>query len=379
MKFLFLHPRKSILAAPNRSGDALTQSAGFTLVEILVGMAMALIGVVIMMQVTTAFEGQKRTTTGGDDAQNTGAIALYQLQRELRLAGYGIASPSLLGCALTLPNATTVTLLPATINPAGIAPMGTGANGRDAGTDSILLMYGNSNGSVEGITINSGAGPYAVQAPTSFAVGDFVMAARTVQPTPCSGANALVLTNVTAIAGNSISVGVGAAGLASALLFNLGQAPTFAGYLVRNGTLKRCDFRASDCTGGIDDDARWVPVANSIAALRLDHGRDTTAPVDGIVDTWDQTIAATTPVACGGVRISAVRVGLLARSGQFEREEITTGTVGKAPLPTWDGSVQFDLAANVAVEPNWKNYRYRVLQTVVPIRNVALVATTAGC
>jgi type IV pilus assembly protein PilW len=353
---------------------------GFTLVEVLVGMAMALIGVVIMMQVTTAFESQKRSTTSGEDAQNTGAIALFQLQRDLRMAGFGISSRQLIGCTMTL-NSATLTIMPVLINPTGITPMALGANGRDAGTDSVIIMYGEGNGSVEGDSISNmvGGNVYAVQAPTGYSVGDRVIAARTVQPNPCSGGNSLVLDRVTGIAGQNVTVAGGVAGMTNQTLFNVGQTLNAVGYIIRNGTLKRCDFFTTDCTTGVDTDSVWVPIANSIAALRLDNGRDTTPIMDGTVDVWDQAIAATTPPACGGLRVSAVRVGLLARSGQYERDPITTGAADKAPLPTWDGSVAFDLAANVAVEPNWQHYRYRVMQTVVPIRNIAMAGGVTGC
>ena len=42
---------------------------GFSLVELMVGLVVGMIGVVIMMQIFSVSEGYKRTTTGGDDAQ----------------------------------------------------------------------------------------------------------------------------------------------------------------------------------------------------------------------------------------------------------------------------------------------------------------------
>ncbi|MCX7179106.1 MAG: prepilin-type N-terminal cleavage/methylation domain-containing protein, partial [Proteobacteria bacterium] len=55
---------------------------GFSLVEIMVGMVIGMLGIIVMMQIFALAEGQKRSTTGGGDAQNTGAIALYGLQRD---------------------------------------------------------------------------------------------------------------------------------------------------------------------------------------------------------------------------------------------------------------------------------------------------------
>ncbi len=67
---------------------------GFTLVEIMVAMVIGMLGIIIMMQMSSMFESQKRTTTGGDDALNAGAIALYGLQQSAQQAGYCFASAS---------------------------------------------------------------------------------------------------------------------------------------------------------------------------------------------------------------------------------------------------------------------------------------------
>lgn len=77
-------------------------SAGFSLVEIMVGMVIGLIGMIVILQVFGLFEGQKRTTTGGDDAQNAAAIALFGLQHDIEQAGYGISDVSLFSCNLQL-------------------------------------------------------------------------------------------------------------------------------------------------------------------------------------------------------------------------------------------------------------------------------------
>lgn len=63
---------------------------GFTLVELMVGLVIGLIATLVIMQTFSAFEGNKRSTTGISDAQTSGNIGLYMVQRELQFAGYGI-------------------------------------------------------------------------------------------------------------------------------------------------------------------------------------------------------------------------------------------------------------------------------------------------
>ena len=67
-----------------------TRQRGLSLVEIMVGLVIGLITVMVIGQVAAEFEGQKRTSTGGGDAQSNGAAALFQLEREIRMAGYGL-------------------------------------------------------------------------------------------------------------------------------------------------------------------------------------------------------------------------------------------------------------------------------------------------
>jgi len=64
-------------------------SYGFSLVEILVAMVIALLGTIIIFQVFAVSEGIRRTSTSGGDAQQFGALALFTLERDVRVAGYG--------------------------------------------------------------------------------------------------------------------------------------------------------------------------------------------------------------------------------------------------------------------------------------------------
>jgi len=138
---------------------------GFTLVEIMVAMAIGMLGIVIIMQMSLTFEGQKRTTTGGDDALNAGAIALYGLQQGIQQAGYCFSTAAS-AVAITLPLGAAVgTVRPAMVNP---APLANNATISDTNTDTILVAYGNdacpidsASGVASAVTLNVQA--YAVK------------------------------------------------------------------------------------------------------------------------------------------------------------------------------------------------------------------------
>jgi len=404
-------------------------ASGFSLVEIMVGMVIGMLGLIIMMQVFTLSEGQKRATTGGGDALTSGTIALFGLQRDIHQAGYGVSDPKLLGCSVLLRAGVTLNgIAPMTINHASI-PAG------DANTDTLLLVYGNSSGSPQGdgitaqpATAGASVAPdiYAVQAPTSFTGADRVIATPQNRATPCD----LTLTSITGVgvgssANVTVNAGTGVAGVSNGILFNLGQAPRVLAYAIRGGNLTLCDYMVADCSNAAStgNATIWVPIANNIVSLKAQYGRDTmlgltplVTTMDGIVDWYDQTTpygpsaitpsppnpapqgtaqpappmapGATAPsYQCAFARIPAVRLALVARSATFEKTAVTTAA------PTWDGSAAHtpnpptasdsigwtadpvDLSANAI----WQNFRYRVIQTVVPLRNVAWQGVPTGC
>ena len=112
----------------------------------------------------------------------------------------------------------------------------------------------------------------------------------------------------------------------------------------------------------------WPAIASNIVSLRAEYGRDTSAPPDAIVDLYDQTQPGT---ACGWAAVYALRIALVARSAQFDKAVLTS------TAPTWMGSANTPVV--LTADDNWQHYRYKVFQTVVPIRNVAWLGVQSGC
>lgn len=390
--------------------------SGFGLVELMVAMVIGMLGIIVMMQVFSMFEGQKRTTTSGDDAITTGAIALHSLQRDIQKAGWGISDIALIGCTITglTVGGGAIPLNPVTINPVAaggtpLVPVG------DNNTDTLLVVSGNGNGTVEGdqflSATSANATAYTVWAPIAFAdpapLDAFPMRVVATARNRNAGACALVADSVTAQpTASSVTLTVGGVGTAFASgdrLFMLGDRPVVRVYAIRGGNLTVCDWTASNCAaaGSTGNASVWVPIANDIVSLRAQYGRDTAADdMDGIVDVWDRTIPTTaTPVsasatrnleACAIARVGAVRVALVARSTQPERTldwpALTQHVTPAAPV--WAGNdpaavaisataaaaVGFTLPSPDPSWPTWQDFRYKVFQTVIPLRNI----TTQG-
>lgn len=357
---------------------------GVSLVELMVGLVIGAIAVLVIMQVFQLSEGARRTTVGGDDAQITGTVAVTALQREVNQAGYSSSAFPLLGCAVTLPGGWTIpSLAPMAINPMA-APATPLIPGADPNTDTLLVIYGNNTGSPEGDQVAAQAlqNVYSVATPTSFAVGDFIVAAQswmtTPGPRPVGTPCPLTLERVQAVVSPSpptVTVATGVAGMINGTLYNFGAAPQVLAYRVRGGNLTQCDFMVNNCSlaGSIDDDTVWVPIGSGIVSMRAQYGRDTTAPaMDGIVDLFDQ---ATPVTQCGWARTTAMRMAVVARSGEMSKPGEEPTSLANAPQWAASDAVPLTLDDN----PDWQRFRYKSFETTTPLRNLAWQGVRPGC
>lgn len=342
------------------------RSMGFSLIEIMVGLAIGMFAMVVMMQVFGAAEGNRRATTGGNDAQVSAALGLYNLERDIRQAGQGISAFQVLGCSLqytTMASGESVTLdalAPVTLNSSKVAA-------GDDKTDTVLVVYGSSGGSSEGdpLTALSTSASLAVTVPASFTVGDWVMAAPGTRAEPC----ALSMGKVSAIAGSTLTVTAATAGMVVGdIVYDLGASPTIRAYAVRDHQLKSCDYLQYDCSKSTDD-GRWTTVAGGVVSLRAQYARDTTVGnMTGVVSVYDQTTpgsagdtAASLALYCRWARVIGMRLAVVAQSTQYDK----TYT---APTPTWAGSA--DAPIDISGLSDHQYYRYKTLETTVPLRNM---------
>jgi type IV pilus assembly protein PilW len=410
------------------------RSAGFTLIEVMIAMLIGLIGIVVIMQVFAVSESYKRTASSGTDAMVNGGIALYMMERELRLAGYGLNNPIAAGCmTVRVWNQATGTGKDMPIHPVEIVDAA--ANGLplpDANTDMLMISYGSAETFVEGVQVDQvtdassdlrvfgnilafrsgdlmiavmpGAGvggapqcgmheitrvPQPVNncaqgAPASGTdrlehnTGAYLSAYKTCTSTPPKRNKAGGLTTAGGVVFARLSMTNGAR------LYALGGTPQVKLYAIRGGNLTMCEWLSTDCT----QPANFAVVADNIVSLRAVYGQDfdgnptpTTPAGDGQVDQWSRAAFTT---ANQITRTLAVGVSLTARSGL--REKPTTGTVCDAttqsdrpdkgqPLDWYEGytPVVGSLAGadiNLTAVPDWRCYRYKLFQTTVPIRNM---------
>jgi len=339
------------------------RSRGMSLVELLVAAAIGIIASLAIFQVFAVFEGQKRTTTSGGEAQTSGTLALFTLERELRQAGYGINNLDFLGCKIQGRDAASATNFTLELIPVKITQGALGA------PDTITMMYGSGEllPNPASITQNmpSASSDFKVSNRYGFQEGDIVIAAEAGKdctlsqvsnlpgapnPTdqvihnpgtytdPNTGAQKDIRYNPSAF-----PPGSGISYTTNAKLFNIGSLPANNIYSVQNGqlTLQQALF------GAVPPGTN--PLYDNIVQLQAQYGKDTDS--NGVVDVFDEITPATT---ADWAQVLAVEEVSLATIRLWEDSATAPTTTG----PVW------------TLTADDRHYRYKVFQTVVPLRNM---------
>lgn len=321
------------------------RQTGFTLVEIMVGLAIGMLATLVIMQVFSVFETQKRTTTGTADAQTNGGIALYNIGRELQVAGYPLmpADDSPLECTTLTFGATGIT---------GISPVTI----TDGASDTITLRYGSSASGGIPTAITAMGAPNANDATVDnnfgCQVGDITLIAN---GTTCAMSSATAVTGTTTVTLADTTAAISGANLSCLGTWNEIAYAATGGELTRNGT----------------------PTVAGVVNLQAQYGISATAASNQItawVDATGGTWAA--PSVADRNRIKAVRIAVVARNAKMEPGIVTaacSSTTAAAPtgLCAWEGSAASPAPAiDLSADANWQRYRYRVFETIVPLRNI---------
>ncbi|MCM8565921.1 PilW family protein [Thauera linaloolentis] len=345
---------------------------GFTLVEIMVGMVVGLLALLVVMQVFGSFEGQKRITTGTADTQTNGALALQGVLRETQLAGYGFAlfhrGANLLNCTTSLNGSTVAggfSTVPVVI-----------ANGDGAASDAITVRYGRSmSGGIATQVTRRDGDVLSVNSNLGCRVGDTLIMSN-------GGDTCYLLTveDLPVPAINTTEITLDADGYS-----DLDPQPP-SGSLPTPGDspwLASCLGEYREVTFSVADDRllrNGQEIASGIVGLQAQYGISDSAG-DSAIQQW---VDATGDWASLGntdrrKRIKAVRVAIVARSPLRDPDPVSQACNQAIDPPTgvcaWkDESVGgFDSPAPVidlSSADDWDHYRYRVFETIIPLRNV---------
>lgn len=329
---------------------------GFGLVELMVAMVLGLVVTLAISQVFLGFDLQKRTTGGGADAQTNGTVSLYLISRDLQMAGYGLlpADNSAVECNPS-PSIDGIDLSPVVITD-GAGP---------AGSDTIAIRYGDSP---------TGGAQLAISgAPVGFNV-------TVANNLGCRHNDVALLINGALCALTRVN-GVAATGAPTSGAANTTVTLADVTGAVGGGSLVclgAWQQRVYDVTGGLR--VNGAVIVNDVVNVQAQYGVSAAANSNQILQWVDATGGWATPSVADRNRIKAVRIAVVTRSGNLERENVTeacssTEEANPTGLCAWDatsaapGVASPAPAIDLSGDDNWQRYRYRVFETIVPLRN----------
>lgn len=338
--------------------------AGFSLVEIMIGLTIGMLATLVIMQVLSVFEAQKRSTTGTADAQTNGSIALYSIGRELQAAGYPlmpVTTNSPLKCTTLTIDGVVDNTVPNRLSPVTITDGGAAAGA----SDSITIRYGDAPSGGIPTQINGVGAPTA----NDIAVASNFGCQPDTEALVVNG-TACALTDISKPASSVSAAGVVPATVNLKYMNNTAVGANFAClgewneivYAVNNGNLNR----------------DGAPLVADIVNVQAQYGISATANSNQVTQ-WVDATAATgwdAPAVANRNRIKAVRIAIVARNVKKELTAVTSAcssTTSAAPtgLCAWAGSVASPAPTiDLSNDPGWQNYRYRVFETIIPLRNM---------
>jgi len=348
---------------------------GFTLIELMVGLALGLLASLAIFTAVTSFETQRRVTAAGADMQQNGLLALYSLEQDLRMAGFGVVVPASPLTPGSLPCIQIVSAAGVVMDSAPVRIID-GGNGPDTiithrleSETGGIITGGSSAHLASNLTALSSI---AVDTTLAIHLNDNLLI-------PDAGNKCSLLKTSAVNPPNNIAVtGTQPAGTVAAgtSIINLGAttpAPPDLKYEISSLNLRHTDNNGvADVASNIVNMQVQYGVANvgsqSVAcwtdAVNNNAGA---APCGGFNwSTSSPSNLSVTPSASQFRQIKAIRVAIVARSSQ---RAAANACVAAAMPNTWNAVA----ALNQSGIANWgwgACYRYKVYQTIIPIRNV---------
>ncbi|BAL23295.1 hypothetical protein AZKH_0959 [Azoarcus sp. KH32C] len=360
--------------------------AGLSLIELMVGL---LIGLIITLAITASVATigkQLRTTGGGINAAEEAQLAVTLIDRDLRMAGAAIFANSVATMCPSLNEYKNgATLYDRSSLGSAFAPVRI-TDGGSAGSDTIDVESSppSTAGTFTAAIVKempATAGVLKVTDPrNNLHEGDLIFVAH---PLPNTGGDPCTLIQVTGISGvcNDRSTGCNVLFGSGQSIYNpsnpnqaftspqtygpgsiLVKMPSFAytRYEAKCNALLRHDTTISPSCNG-SPSFHNSAIADEIVMLKAQYG---------VADAGSDAIAswksASALAADEMNQVKAVRIAVVARS----REPDVTAVTASAPT-VFGGALTLNLSGtSVPAGKTWQDFRYRIFETMTPLRNV---------
>jgi type IV pilus assembly protein PilW len=413
------------LRSSHRCLSAQRRQSGLSLIELMVALVIASVITLAIFGVMSTFEGRKRTTTTMNDASQSGNYAAYLVDKYIRSAGSGFVQagprPNLedeeryavaFGCRL-LASQSGTTLLPkgAALDPpfenvnttgtAGtfrlapviIAPSQSRGRGFNNERSDVLVVMAGTGGFGEvpiPLTGPISAGTMPVNSTLSLQSGDLLLLADQLAPT--DDVDNCMLQQIQA---GAVSSPVGLSGAYTAATISGVSNSSYDDKSVAMKIGNSTDNRPNFLVIGVGDNNTLVSydlletrspalqaIADSVFELHAVYGVDRDG--DGIIDDWfdprstatddfqmSSLMAGTGPAADRIGRIKAIRVAMILRTSLQEKATDAAAAPFTPASYTLFSEVGLARVRNLSDEE--RRFRYRIIESTIPVRNGLLV------
>jgi type IV pilus assembly protein PilW len=392
------------------------RSAGFSLIELLVSMAIGLVVTLAIAGVMIRSEGSRRSSTSVNDINQTGAYVAYLLDRSIRNAGSGYSQSwgTTFGCLLNASVSNTnvlpiATAFPATSAfasfalPVRLAPVIIGKDlansGGITGGDLLMVMGGTGGAAEVPMPVNPGSvssSQLQVQTNIGFQPSNIVLVADTGVPGGCMlqqvDPAVVVPSSVVPLSGtyykstgSTVSLtSFGANTLVAQMGVDAVNPPQFQLFGVgANNTLWSYDLLQ------LPGDAEQ-PIADGVVEMHALYGLTGTPPTNVMVPPWVDPVVGSgfaaseltngTAVSQANLRrIVAIRLGFFLRTSLKERAPDPTASSAMNPETyaqavgtslTLFSDLGSALQKTRALSGSDLNYRWRTVEVTIPLINV---------
>lgn len=381
-------------AHPIRLTRGAQTQRGLSLIETMVGLTLGLLVTLIITQVWGVFESQKQRTISGSSAQASGLLALTELEQDIRSAGAGITEAAAFTCTNIysyVKNGTTVQdPNPVYAGPVGMAPVTI----IDGGAASDTITVKRASDTLGGLptTLTKAKPPSSseldVNSTTGLAVGDIILAVgatgqcQVMELTQVQPSAFKLQHNPGQGQGPTYNPGNQYQRANGWPAFVEGDKIMKVGQLLKHTFTTDAQKNELTLTDETDSTVSPAPVsvlASDIVRLKAQYG---------IADAGSQDVNRWVSAAIGGgwdklsltpakiKRIKAIRLVIVARSSKLEGTNVTapctnvSGGVNNGPCAWVDTAADPAPIIDLSADANWRRYRYRTYQTIIPIRNV---------
>lgn len=349
---------------PQRQLDVHRAQRGVSLIELMVGIVVALLVGLAASGSAMMFSASQRQGVGtGGVAMNT-ATVLAAVKNDVTAAGLGFFGDARFLCdRLNLSIAAAPVLNGAQFTPIKVT--------RDATADTLDLVYGSRVESGTNVLLNalSDATQAELMSYLPVVVGDAVLLAP---PAPGDACTVRTVTQNTASTDETEQLlQFAAAGKHNGAAFGL--APSYAeqGRVTLIGQVLWNRYRvvAGNLVLERPLDGTSAILVRNVVGFRIQYGVTAAAAGSTALESWVNPDGIWANISSANIaRVRAIRIGVIVQNPQREKVDPNSGNcVASESKPTLFGG-----AAENLDNADWNCFRYRIATVVVPLRNIVM-------